>query len=89
MTAAPSATPSALAFQAGDAVIERIPPDGYVSLSGAPRPALSRRSGRVVAVRQKLNARGRRVTYVEVLWDGRRSPSTHAACRLIRQGAAT
>lgn len=79
-----TATPSALAFQEGDAVIERVPPDGYVSFSGATRPPMTRRSGQVVAVRQKLNARGRRVTYVEVLWDGRRSTSTHAACRLLR-----
>lgn len=80
------ATPSSLAFRAGDAVTERIPPDGYVSLAGASRPVLARRRGRVVAVREKLNARGRRIAYVEVVWDGRRSVSTHAACRLIRLG---
>ncbi|MGA1730836.1 MAG: hypothetical protein ACO4B5_11470 [Steroidobacteraceae bacterium] len=80
--------PSADKLQVGDAVTELTPPDGYIPRAGTTRPALRPRHGRVVGMAVKRNARGRRMTYVEVLWDGRRSPSTHAACRLIRMTPA-
>jgi hypothetical protein len=76
--------PSAEKLQIGDAVTELAPPDGYVPRQGTTRPAMRPRHGRVVRTVIKRNARGRRMAYVDVLWDGRRSPSTHAACRLVR-----
>lgn len=73
----------------GCRVQERENPGGHVFSSDHPnvqriqRYARSRRIGRVVAIRQKLSSRGSRITYVDVLWDGCQTPSTHAACRLV------
>lgn len=81
-------------FCQGDRVAERGRPADYVFTSKSPgyeqakQLAGRRRTGQVVAVKQKTSAKGSRITYVDVLWDGRRSPSTHAACRLIRITAA-
>lgn len=81
---------SASTFTQGDLVTERTRPGDHVFTPSSPsynqarRLAGSRRTGRVVAIRQTKASNGSRITYVDVLWDGRRSPSTHAACRLLR-----
>lgn len=42
------------------------------------------RVGRVIAVEERPNARGSRCTYLEVLWDGLKTPSRHGVARLER-----
>lgn len=80
-------------FQKGDRVVERLPVGAHVFSSRHPqakdlgRYATKPRTGSVVAVRQKLSSNGRRLLYIDVLWDGRRSPSTHAINRLSRLSA--
>ena len=42
------------------------------------------RTGRIVAVEQRPNARGSKCTYLQVLWDGFQTPSRHGVARLER-----
>lgn len=42
------------------------------------------RTGRIVAVEQRPNARGSKCTYLQVLWDGFKTPSRHGVARLER-----
>ena len=85
---------STLFFSQGDRVAERSSPGRHVFTKSSPqyelvrRFASTQRTGRVVAVVQRSSSRGSQLTYVDVLWDGRRSPSTHAASRLVRLAAA-
>jgi hypothetical protein len=81
---------SATLLAAGDRVIERPNPGGHLVPSpraavpaSAPRAA-ARRTGLVVAVSMQANRRGRPTQYAEVVWDGMRTPSRHAAFRLLR-----
>lgn len=74
----------------GNRVTERANPGNHVfredhpNFSRISRYASSRRAGRVISVQQKRNASGKSITYVNVIWDGLRTPSTHAASRLVR-----
>lgn len=76
-------------FSAGDRVLERDNPGGHCIRSTAGNAAIQsilqagRRSGQVVGVSTRVNRAGRRMQYVQVIWDGKRSPSEHASCRLI------
>jgi hypothetical protein len=79
---------SALSFAAGDRVAEKPRPGDHVfsdrtaNLSAIRRYASSSRTGRVVGTLDKRSANGARIRYVEVIWDGRQSPSLHAVSRL-------
>ena len=84
---------SNLVFSQGDRVTERSSPGRHVFTKNSPqyelvrRYASTQRTGQVVAVVQRSSSRGSQLTYVDVLWDGRRSPSTNAASRLVRLAA--
>ena len=84
---------SNLVFSQGDRVAERSSPGRHVFTKSSPqyelvrRYASTQRTGQVVAVVQRSSSRGSQLTYVDVLWDGRRSPSPHAASRLVRLAA--
>ena len=78
----------AVTFAPGDRVAEKPRPgdhtfsDRTANLSAVKRYASTRRIGRVVGTVEKRSSNGARIHYVEVVWDGRKSPSIHAACRL-------
>lgn len=80
---------SATLLAAGDRVIERPNPGGHLVPSPRATAAVSgprvaaRRTGLVVAVSMQANRRGRPAQYAEVVWDGMRTPSRHAAFRLL------
>jgi hypothetical protein len=78
----------AVAFAPGDRVAEKPRPgdhtfsDRTANLAAIKRYATTRRTGRVVGTVEKRSSSGARIHYVEVVWDGRKSPSLHAASRL-------
>jgi hypothetical protein len=77
-----------LTFAAGDRVTEKPRPGDHVfsertaNLPVIRRYASTNRIGRVVGTVDKRSANGARIRYVEVIWDGRQSPSLHAISRL-------
>lgn len=77
-----------LTFSAGDRVTEKPRPGDHVftertaNLPTIRRYASTYRIGRVVGTIEKRSANGARIRYVEVIWDGRQSPSLHAISRL-------
>jgi hypothetical protein len=83
-----SASPSPLAV--GDRVRERDRVGDDVIAPSSPayakvRPLLGqRRYGQVVGLSVRRASNGARLSYAQVLWDHRQSPSEHAFCRLER-----
>jgi hypothetical protein len=77
-----------LSFAPGDRVAEKPRPGDHTftertaNLQAVRRYASTRRIGQVVGTLEKRSSNGARIHYVEVIWDGRQSPSLHAASRL-------
>jgi hypothetical protein len=75
-------------FSVGDRVAEKPRPGDHVftektaNLKTVRYYATTRRIGRVTSTTEKRSSTGARIRYVEVIWDGQRSPSLHAASRL-------
>lgn len=75
----------------GDRVIEKPRPGDHVfsrqtaNFDQVARYATSSRTGRVVRLIEKRSSRGSIIRYAEVIWDGLKSPSVHAASRLKLQ----
>lgn len=84
-----------VSFIPGDRVVERARPGDHTFRLSHPnateiaRMARSIRAGVVTGLREKRSASGSRILYVDVLWDGRKSPSTHGVARLRRLDAAS
>lgn len=77
----------------GDRVAERSRPGDHTFRLNHPnateiaRMARSVRVGRVTGIREKRSSNGSRILYVDVIWDGRKSPSTHSISRVRRLDA--
>lgn len=80
--------PTTPILQIGDRVRERKFHADHVVTPSSPNYKLVRdiirdhRYGNIVGIETKQGSSGSRTTYINVLWDGRHSPSTHAQARL-------
>lgn len=71
----------------GDRVTERARNGGSIATANSPLISRNgtrsrRRTGRIVGIEERPNARGAQCTYVQVLWDGLRTPSRHGSARI-------
>jgi hypothetical protein len=74
------------AFKIGDRVAEKPKPRAMLTNSAETKERISayrsQRYGTVLDTVYKQNARGSKVPYVKVIWDGGQSPSLHSQNRL-------
>lgn len=81
-------TKSKQAFRVGDLVSERQKNIAIDSKKPESAKIISQhrtsRRGEIVKTDIQINARGQKILYHWVLWEGFKSPSLHAQCRLCR-----